>query len=304
MIHDSQTAMQTSQSANYHELIEKLTQSYPELSPQLQKTAAYILDNPGNVATLSMRKIAANAGVPPPTLPRLAQSLGFDTYESFREIYRHKLQNQNRGYSEQADLLQRYQQKNDLVPLLGAFEKANVDNIDYLFSSIDPDEVNTVTDIILAARTVYIMGMQASYSVAAYLHYVGRMAYPNWKLISNKNADMAEQLLGLNNEDVIIVIASEPCARESILCAQFAKDKNATVIGITNSRITPLAARSTHVFTVPMKSPQYFDSFVTKFALVELLVGTVVAKGEQNVISNITEIEQCRNQLGEYWNES
>ena len=296
--------MQLTETTNYHELIEQLTQSYPRLSPQLQKTAAYILENPGNVATLSMRKIAANVGVPPPTLPRLAQSLGFDTYESFRDIYRHKLQNQNKGYSEQAGLLQRYQQENDLTPLLAAFEKANMDNIGYLFSSIDPTEINRISDIILAARKVFIIGMQASYAVAEYLHYVGRMAYPNWQLISNRNADMAEQLLGLRSEDVIIVIASEPCARESIICAQYAKDKNATVIGITNSRITSLAARSTHVLTVPMKSPQYFDSFVTKFALVELLVGTVVAKGKQNVISNIAEVEQCRNDLGEYWHDS
>ena len=296
--------MQLNETTNYHELIEQLTQSYPKLSPQLQKTAAYILEHPGNVATLSMRKIAANAGVPPPTLPRLAQSLGFDTYESFRDVYRHKLQNQNKGYSEQAGLLQRYQQKKDLAPLMSAFEKANMDNIGYLFSSIDPDEIDRISDIILAARNVYIIGMQASYAVAEYLHYVGRMAFPNWQLISNRNADMAEQLLSLNSEDAIIVIASEPCARESIICAQYAKDKKATVIGITNSRITPLAARSTHVLTVPMKSPQYFDSFVTKFALVELLVGTVVAKGEQNVVLNIAEIEQCRNDLGEYWHDN
>ena len=295
--------MQNTESANYHELIEQLTQSYPGLSPQLRKAAAYILENPGNVATLSMRKIAANADVPPPTLPRLAQSLGFQTYESFREIYRHKLQNQNKGYSEQAGLLQRYQQNNDLSPLVTAFEKANLDNIGYLFSSIDLAELNTITDTILKAKSVYIMGMQASYAVANYLHYVGRMAYPNWTLISNQNADMAEQLLEINSDDVIIIIASEPCARESILCAQYAKNKKATVIGITNSRITPLAARSTHVLTVPMKSPQYFDSFVTKFALVELLVGLVVARGEQNVISNIAEIEQCRNELGEYWHD-
>ena len=294
-------AMQSDQKANYQDLIKKLTQSYPNLSPQLQKTAAYILENPGNVATLSMRKVAAFAGVPPPTLPRLAQTLGFDTYELFRDVYRHELQGQNRGYSEQAGVLQRYQQNDDLAPLFTAFEKANADNIGYLFSSIDPKEINKIADIILAARNVYILGMQASYAVASYLHYVGRMAYPNWLLVSNQNADMAEQLLGLTDEDVLIVIASEPCARESILSAQYAQDKDATVIGITNSRITPLAARSTHVLTVPMKSPQYFDSFVTKFALVELLIGVVVAKGEQNVISNIAEIEQCRNELGEYW---
>ncbi len=295
--------MQTEVRTNYNDVLEMLTRSYPELSPQLQKAAAYILENPGNVATLSMRKIAKSAEVPPPTLPRLVQTLGFETYESFRDIYRQKLQDQDKGYSEQAGLLQRYHQNNDLAPLLSAFKKANVDNLEYLFTSIDAITIDKVAEVILNAEKVYIIGMQASYAVAAYFHYVGRMAYPNWYLVNNRNADMAEQLQDLNSQDVLIAIASEPCARESILAAQYAQEKSATVIGITNSRITPLAARSTHVLTVPMKSPQYFDSFITKFALIELLVGIVVAKGEKNVVSNIAKIEQCRNELGEYWNE-
>ena len=68
---------------SYREVLDHLTRSHPNLSPQLRKAAAYMLENPSDVATLSMRKVAAAAAVPPPTLPRLAQALGFETYDAF-----------------------------------------------------------------------------------------------------------------------------------------------------------------------------------------------------------------------------
>ena len=50
-----------------------LTREYPGLSRQLKKCAAYILEHPSEVATLSMRQLAARAGVPASTMNRLAK---------------------------------------------------------------------------------------------------------------------------------------------------------------------------------------------------------------------------------------
>lgn len=130
-----------------------------------------------------------------------------------------------------------------------------------------------------------------------------RMGFSNWVLLGNQNADIAEQAECMGSADVLIAIASDPCARESIIMAQYARNKGVPVIGITNSRVTPLATRSTHVLIVPMKSPQFFNSLVSTLTIVEVLIGIVVAKGGQNVVSNIDHIENCRKELGEYWRE-
>ncbi len=74
--------------ATYQDVVEQLTKAYPTLSKQLKKSAGYVLDHPGNIATLSMRQVAARADVPPPTMNRLAKSLGFETYNAMRDISR------------------------------------------------------------------------------------------------------------------------------------------------------------------------------------------------------------------------
>ena len=66
-----------------------LTQAYPDLSPQLKKCAAYLLEHPSEVATLSMRQIAARTRVPPSTImTRLARTLDFGIYNDSRAAAR------------------------------------------------------------------------------------------------------------------------------------------------------------------------------------------------------------------------
>lgn len=288
---------------SYQEVLDRLTKVHPTLSPQLRKVAAYILENPGEVATLSMRQVAGAATVPPPTLPRLAKVLGFETYNALRDIYRQHLQQRTVGYSEGAGRLQQQRGSASEATLWGSFKQASLSNIEHLFASLDNETVSNTADVILAARTVYVTGMQSSFSFANYFHYVGSMAIPNWVLLRNRNGVLADRVVNIGSEDVLVAIALRPVARDTIRLAQMAQDRGATVIGITDSRTTPLAARSDHVLTVPTNSPQFFESYVATTALLEMLIGFVVAKSDKDVVQNIDRVELCRRDLGEYWDE-
>ena len=85
---------------------DRLTWAFPKLSPQLKKCAAYVLEHPSEVATLSMREVAARAGVPPSTMARLARAVGFGAYNEFRDIYRNSINDLSIGRSRRAGQLQ------------------------------------------------------------------------------------------------------------------------------------------------------------------------------------------------------
>ena len=286
---------------SYRDVVDRLTRDHPNLSPQVRKAAAYVLDNPGDVATLSMRKVAAAAEVPPPTMPRLSQSLGFDTYDSFREVYRRHLKEQSAGYSEQAGRLQESHHGDGLAALWAAFRQASLANVEHLFASLDHRVVGEVAEKLIGARSVYVVGMQASHTFANYLHYVGAMAHPNWILVRNLNGVLADEVVNLGPEDALIGISTRFYARDTVALARMARERGAGVIAITDSRTSPLAALADIVLTVPIQSPQFFDSYVSVTALLETLVGFVVAKGDQDVLANIERVERCRRALGEYW---
>ncbi len=289
---------------SYRELLDRLAHIHPTLAPQVRKAAAYTLENPGAIGTLSMRKVAADAKVPPPTLPRLAQAMGYQTYDAFKEVFRTHLQDKTVGYAEQAGQLQQLANGDDTASLLSALKQASVQNVEHLFATLDHAVIENVADILISARTVYVVGMQASFAPAVYLQYVGAMAHKNWVLLDSRNGDIAVQTVQMNEQDVLVAIAVPPSARESIMMAEFAREKGAKVIGITSSRVSTLAARSDHILVVPMQSPQFFESYVAIVLLLEILLGFVVAKGGEEVVKRIESVERCRHRLGEYWEQA
>ncbi|MEM7226678.1 MAG: MurR/RpiR family transcriptional regulator [Pseudomonadota bacterium] len=288
---------------SYREVLDRLTRAQPSLSPQLRKVAAYVLENPGDVATLSMRQVAAAAEVPPPTMPRLAKVVGFESYNAFREVYQRDLSQRTVAYSQEAGRLQERPEGDDMASLWSAFKQASLSNMEQLFAALDGELIAEVAERLIAARRVYVTGMQASFSFANYFQYVGFMARPNWVLLSNRNGVLADHAFGLGAEDALVAIAIEPCARDTIRLAQMAQERGATVVGITNSRTTALAARSSIVLPVPAATPQFFESYVSTTALLEALIGFVVAKSDREVLDNIERLELSRRDLGEYWEE-
>lgn len=280
---------------------ERLTWAYPNLSRQLKKCAAYILDHPSDVATLSMRQVASRAEVPPSTMHRLARTLGFDTYDQFRDIYRNGVNDFSVGYPQKAGQLQAVVGDSDFDHALDTFHLAASTNIDDLFHNIDRDAMKRAIDALSEARNVIVVGMHSSYSFANYFHYVAAMGLRNWHLVTRRNGELSDRMEGLASVDVVIGIALKPCAADTIKVARRAHESGAQVIGITDSRSSPLAVYSSHVLITPVQSPSFFESYVATTALVEVLVGMVVARGDRSIIKNIDSLERCRREMGEYW---
>ena len=280
---------------------ERLTWAYPRLSRQLKKCAAYILDHPSEVATLSMRQVASRADVPPSTMHRLARSLGFDSFNEFRDIYRNGVNDFSVGYPQKAGQLQAVVGDSDFDQALDSFHQAALTNLDALFRNIDRVAMKRAVDALTAARNVIVVGMHASYSFANYFHYVAAMGLRNWHLVTRSNGELSDRIEGLTRDDVVVGIALKPCAADTIKVARRSRESGARVIGITDSRASPLAAWSNDILLTPVRSPSFFESYVATAALIEVLVGMVVARGDKSIIDNIDNLERCRREMGEYW---
>ena len=57
------------------------------LNPLLQRAARYAVGRPEEIGLNSIRRAAANAGVQPFAMVRLAQELSFPSYNEFREPF-------------------------------------------------------------------------------------------------------------------------------------------------------------------------------------------------------------------------
>ncbi len=282
---------------------DRLTWAYPKLSPQLKKCAAYILEHPSEVATLSMRQVAARADVPPSTMNRLARALDFRTYNEFRSLYRDSINDQSAGYSLDAGKVHVVARESDFDHALDRYQKVAINNIDTVFDHIDREAVERAVQALAEARNVLVLGMYTSHSIANYMHHIAAFALRNWHLLARHNGAFTSLVEDMTPADVLVCIATEPCAADTMRIVRRARGAGTRVVGITDRRTSPVAACADDILLFSVHSAGFFPSHVGAVALVEALVGMVVARGGSQTAENVDRLERCRRELDEYWEE-
>ena len=69
-------------------VLNRLADTLRALTPEAQKAARYVLENPRDVGVSTVREIAKAADVNPNTMVRMARQVGFEGYEDFRQPFR------------------------------------------------------------------------------------------------------------------------------------------------------------------------------------------------------------------------
>jgi len=285
-------------------LMARLSGLYPTLSPQLKRAAKYVLDNPTEIAILSMRQVAGKAEVGPNTMIRLTRALDFTRYEDFREPFRQALRVSSGAFPDRARSLQSIAGASSSAELVSRLAAANLDNLERAFHNTGVVELQATADRFRKARQVYVLGLGSCFSLAYYFYYVARMALPQLVLLRGHAGLLFDELSDMGKGDLLFALSLAPYTRDTVKVAGFAKERGAAIVTLTDSLASPLAPGAVQVLIAPTASPQFFPSLVASAALVEALAALVVARGGAKVIENISKADRLREQLGVYWSET
>ncbi len=266
------------------------------LSPQRRLAAEYAARRPEEVATRSLRHVAASAGLSPPTFSRLARALGFEGYEEMRDLCRAEVSAPRISFANRAEAMQR----TDLGGFVESQAKAAMATLAAAFETLDPARLEAAADRLASARRVVLAGDRSSRPFADYMAYMTGMAFDDWTMLDT-GGNAASVLSGIGPEDVLVAISMPPCARGTVAAARLARDAGAGVIGITDSHGSPLAGIADTVLLVRTDSPQFFSSYVATVALIETLTGLVVARAGAPARDRIARVEAANRALGAYW---
>jgi DNA-binding MurR/RpiR family transcriptional regulator len=98
--------------------------------------------------------------------------------------------------------------------------------------------------------------------------------------------------------DVVCIIGFRPYSRESVVVAEHAARRGATLIAITDSPLAPFAREAKIVLTFSTEGPSLFPSLVSAWAIVEHLLDTLVARGGEAVLDRLKSAEAQLQALG------
>ncbi len=277
---------------------DRVASHYADLSARLRDAADFVVNNPVEVATRSLRSVSAASGVSPATLSRLARVLGYDSYEDLREQTRNAVGTRVISFSEKAALLKSQGSPQSMLDRQAA---ACIDNIAALGRSIDRDRLARAVDAMGRARNVILFGAFGSTGIVEYMAYLAHYFATNWTLAGRMGASLGAALAAIGPDDVLLIVTKTPYANRAVTAAQVARRHGAQTIVITDGHACPAIRHASFHFIVPSDSPQFFSSYVATLTLLETMIAMLVAQSEQDPAARIREVEERNRSLGEFW---
>lgn len=212
------------------------------LPKRLAQVAAFMLDNPDEVALGTSASIAELAKVQPSTLVRFAQALGFAGFSDLQALFRERLRGYWPSYGDRVRALQKDDESGASHRLLDRFADTAVGSVERLRASMPAEDLDRATRSLAAAKRVFLMGQRRSYPVVSYLAYLFQKLRHPVILLDNGAGTIVEQASFMTHEDALLAVSFAPYTPVTLDIARSAKDAGVPVVAISDGAFSPLAS--------------------------------------------------------------
>ena len=281
-------------------VLDRLSEEWDALTPEAQKAARYVLENPTDVGVSTVREIAEAANVKPNTFVRMARQVGFEGYEDFRAPFREAIRKGSASFPDRARWLQEIGKSGEMGGLYADMIGAAIRNIEETFAGIDVDRLRAAAEDIWNCRQIFTLGVGVNNSNARNFTYLASTGMKQFHAIPRSGSTPVDDLAWADEQDVLIAITCHPYRTEVIDAIKLARRQGMTVVGISDSPASPVILNAQHGFVVAADTPQFFPSSVSTIALLETLLSFVISVSSDEIVERVERFHQRRHQLGLY----
>ena len=278
--------------------MELLVERFEAMPPQLKVAARFVLDHPEDVALMSMREQANQAGVSHSTMMRLARWLGLEGYEDMRDLYARALRKQSSG---RPLALAGNQDGDGGYSTVGTVADLLAAQVASLGEYVSAAQFIAAADVLAGGRNLYSLGLRAEYAVA--YHFAQTLSLLGNRVVHLDAAGGTgvDMLSAAGQGDAVLAIGLQPYARSTVEMAQIAAQRGVSVVAITDSRVSPLARLARESIVVTASSQSFFQSMVPAMAAAEILAALVAAGSGANVEAAVKDVQKLLATLEVYW---
>lgn len=269
------------------DLINQIQKKFPKLSKGQKLIAQYIIENYDKAAFMTASKLANKVGVSESTVVRFANALGFEGYpqlqKGLEEIIKTKLTTVQR-----VEMASEYSNEG---AILKKVLKSDMDNIRTTLEKIDYDVFQQVVDKICSAEKIYIVGLRSSTALADYFGFYLNLILDNVKIVSYGISNIFEQILRISERDLVIGIGFPRYSIQTVDALTYAKEQGATIVGITDSLLSPLASIADYPLTAKSNMASFVDSLVAPLSLINALIVAVGMREKDEITEYFNKLE-------------
>ena len=280
-----------------HHFLSILQEKEPTFSKGQKRIARYITDSYDKAAFMTANRLGKTVGVSESTVVRFAVDLGFDGYPSMQKAMREMVLNRLTSVQRIEVANNRFGDQDVVSMVL----HSDMEKLRQTSETVSREEFNAAVDAILKAKRVYILGVRSVAPLANFLgHYLNYM-FNNVHIISGFSAgEMFEKIVGVNAEDVIVAFSFPRYSASTTKGARYCRSAGATVIGITDSKDSPLGQCCDHVLLAKSDMVSLVDSLVAPLSLVNALIVAIAARREKELSQTFANLERIWDEYDVY----
>ena len=167
----------------------------------------------------------------------------------------------------------------------------DMEKIRMALDQTDGAEFERVVDTIIGARRIYIVGFRSSSFLAGYLNFYFRLIFDNVTLVNGGAAGSFDQLFRVSKDDVVIGICFPRYSELALKTIQFARDRGATIVGVTDSEMSPINQMSGNSLLVRSEMISFVDSLAAPMSMLNALILAVANKKGADISATFSELE-------------
>ncbi len=269
----------------------------PTFSKGQRLIARYITEAYDKAAFMTANKLGKTVGVSESTVVRFAVDLGFDGYPSMQKAMQEMVLNRLTS-------VQRIEVANDRIgdqDVVSMVLQSDMEKLRQTGETVDRGQFRAAVDAILKAKRVFILGVRSAAPLASFLGYYLNYMFNNVHIITTSAAgEMFEKIVGVNSDDVVIAFSFPRYSTSTVKGAQYCRSTGATVIGLTDSEISPLGQNCDHVLVAKSDMVSLVDSLVAPLSVVNALVVAIAARREQELSNTFNTLERIWEEYNVY----
>ena len=277
-----------------NELILRIEEKYAKMSKGQRRLADYVCKNYDKAVFLTAAKLGETVGVSESTVVRFAIQLGYKGYPGFQKALEELVRNKLNSIQRMEVTYGRISQSEILETVLNS----DIEKIKQTLSVIDHKAFDLAIDTILGAKRIYVIGIRSCAPLASFLGFYLNLICENVMTVAtNSSSEIFEQLIRINEKDVIIGISFPRYSMRALKALEFASNRKAKVITLTDSIHSPMNLYSSCNLIARSDMASIVDSLVAPLSVINALVVALCMKKQKEVVSTLETLEQL---WGEY----
>lgn len=270
------------------DIITRINEKFPHMSKGHKAIAAFILEHYDQAAFMTAARLGRQLHVSESTVVRFASGIGYSGYPEMQAELAARVTSRLNAV-ERVGVKYAGRSQSEVIESVLA---SDMENIRATTESLDAAAFDAAVDILLEAKTVYVIGIRSCAPLAEFLSFYLNMVRGGIVLLKTTSlSEVFEQMLRVGREDAVIGIGFPRYSMRTLKALEFANDRNAKMITITDSVHSPMCLYSSCNLFAASDMVSIVDSLVAPLSVINALVVALCLKQPQTVRESLESLE-------------